>query len=170
MAEEDIDRHEAEVFSRFDGTDGIAEPDETEPQQEFSQEKSQKLSWHVVHDADDEYGNPTQWSATLSEGVFLWIDKEVGGYAIYDTADTTRPALETFSTLQEAMDWGNELAESGREAETEFSDEREQTEDELDNIDTQAARERLENGKQSKRLKICCRRCLPEIGSRLHLR
>ena len=44
------------------------------------------------------------------------------------------------------MDWGNELAESGREAETEFSDEREQTEDELDNIDTQAARERLENG------------------------
>lgn len=134
------------MFSRFEGTDGIAEPDETEPQQEFSQEESQKLSWHVVHDADDEYGNPTQWSATLSEGIFLWIDKEVDGYAIYDTADTTRPALETFSTLQEAMDWGNELAESGREAETEFSDEREQTEDELDNIDTQAARERLENG------------------------
>ena len=146
IAEEDIDRHEAEVFSRFEGTDGIAEPDETEPQQEFSQEKSQKLSWHVVHDADDEYGNPTQWSATLSEGVFLWIDKEAEGYAIYDTADTTRPALETFSTLQEAMDWGNELAESGREAETEFSDEREQTEDELDSIDTQFARERLENG------------------------
>ena len=76
IAEEDIDRHEAEVFSRFEETDGIAEPDETEPQQEFSQEKSQKLSWHVVHDADDEYGNPTHWSATLSEGVFLWIDKE----------------------------------------------------------------------------------------------
>ena len=152
LAEEDIDRHEAEVFSRFDGTDGIAEPDETEPQQEFSQEESQKLFWHVVHDADDEYGNPTQWSATLSEGVFLWIDKEVDGYAIYDTADTTRPALETFSTLQEAMDWGNELAESGREAEAEFPDEKEQnvvteqTEDELDSIDTQFARERLENG------------------------
>ena len=135
IAEEDIDRHEAEVFSRFEGTDGIAELDEV-----------QELAWHVVHDADDEYGNPTQWSATLSEGVFLWIDKEAEGYAIYDTADTTCPALETFSTLQEAMDWGNELAESGREAETEFSDEREQTEDELDNIDTQAARERLENG------------------------
>ena len=44
------------------------------------------------------------------------------------------------------MDWGNELAESGMEAETEFSDEREQTEDELDSIDTQSARERLENG------------------------
>lgn len=152
IAEEDIDRHEAEVFSRFEGTDGIAEPDETEPQQEFSQEESQKLSWHVVHDADDEYGNPTQWSATLSEGIFLWIDKEVDGYAIYDTADTTRPALETFSTLQEAMDWGNELAESGREAEAEFSDEKEQnvvtkqTEDELDSIDTQSARESLENG------------------------
>ena len=137
------------MFSRFEGTDGIAEPDETEPQQEFSQEKSQKLSWHVVHDADDEYGNPTQWSATLSEGVFLWIDKEADGYAIYDTADITRPALETFSTLQEAMDWGNELAESGMEAEAEFSGEREQAEqeaDELDSIDTQSARERLENG------------------------
>ena len=44
------------------------------------------------------------------------------------------------------MDWGNELAESGREAEREFSDERKQTEDKLDNIDTKAARERLENG------------------------
>ena len=73
------------MFSRFVGTDGIAEPDEV-----------QELAWHVVHDADDEYGNPTQWSATLSEGVFLWIDKEAEGYAIYDTADTTRPALETF--------------------------------------------------------------------------
>lgn len=157
IAEEDIDRHEAEVFSRFEGTDGIAEPDETEPQQEFSQEKSQKLSWHVVHDADDEYGNPTQWSATLSEGVFLWIDKEAEGYAIYDTADTTRPALETFSTLQEAMDWGNELAESGRKAQAEFPDEKEQnvvteqTEDELDSIDTQAARERLENGEADRK-------------------
>lgn len=103
----------------------------------------------MVHDADDEYGNPTQWSATLSEGVFLWIDKEADGYAIYDTADITRPALETFSTLQEAMDWGNELAESGMEAEAEFSGEREQAEqeaDELDSIDTQSARERLENG------------------------
>ena len=136
IAEEDIDRHEAEVFSRFEGTDGIAEPDETEPQQEFSQEESQKLSWHVVHDADDEYGNPTQWSATLSEGVFLWIDKETEGYAIYDTADTSLPALETFDTLQEAMDWGNELAESGREADREFPDEKEQAEDELDSIDT----------------------------------
>ena len=126
------------MFSRFEGTDGIAELDEV-----------QELAWHVVHDADDEYGNPTQWSATLSEGVFLWIDKEADGYAIYDTADTTRPALETFSTLQEAMDWGNELAESGREAEAEFSGEREQAEqeaDELDSIDTQSARERLENG------------------------
>ena len=75
--------------------------------------------------------------------------KEAEGYAIYDTADTTHPALETFSTLQEAMDWGNELAESGREAEAEFSGEREQAEqeaDELDSIDTQSARERLENG------------------------
>ena len=126
------------MFSRFEGTDGIAELDEV-----------QELAWHVVHDADDEYGNPTQWSATLSEGEFLWIDKEADRYAIYDTADTTRPALETFSTLQEAMDWGNELAESGREAEAEFSGEREQAEqeaDELDSIDTQSARERLENG------------------------
>lgn len=97
------------MFSRFEGTDGIAELDEV-----------QELAWHVVHDADDEYGNPTQWSATLSEEVFLWIDKEVDGYAIYDTADTTRPALETFSTLQEAMDWGNELAESGRKQKRSF--------------------------------------------------
>ncbi len=124
MAEADIDRHEAEVFARFEGTDGTEEP-----------EKTHGLSWHVIHDADDDEGNPTQWSATLSEGVFLWIDKEIDGYAIYDTEDTTRSALETFATLQEAMDWGDELAESGREMD-----------DELDSIDTQAAREKLENG------------------------
>ncbi len=124
MAEADIDRHEAEVFARFEGTDGTEEP-----------EKTHGLSWHVIHDADDDEGNPTQWSATLSEGVFLWIDKEIDGYAIYDTEDTTRSALETFATLQEAMDWGDELAESGREME-----------DELDSIDTQAARGKLETG------------------------
>lgn len=124
MAEADIDRHEAEVFARFEGNDGTEEPEETHG-----------LSWHVIHDADDEEGNPTQWSATLSEGVFLWIDKEIDGYAIYDTEDTTRSALETFATLQEAMDWGDELAESGRKME-----------DELDSIDTQAARDKLENG------------------------
>ena len=124
MAEADIDRHEAEVFARFEGTDGTEEP-----------EKAHGLSWHVIHDADDDEGNPTQWSATLSEGVFLWIDKEIDGYAIYDTEDTTRSALETFATLQEAMDWGDELAESGREMD-----------DELDSIDTQAARDKLENG------------------------
>ena len=54
--------------------------------------------------------------------------------------------VDTKTGKRTMMDWGNELAESGREAETEFSDEREQTEDELDNIDTKAARERLENG------------------------
>mgnify|MGYP000376399969 CR=1 FL=1 len=55
------------------------------------------------------------------------------------------------------MDWGNELAESGRKAEAEFPDEKEQnvvteqTEDELDSIDTQFARERLENGEADRK-------------------
>lgn len=48
LAEEDIDRHEAEVGAKLDG------------------EELQRLSWQVVHEADDAFGNPTKWSARSS--------------------------------------------------------------------------------------------------------
>lgn len=59
----------------------------------------QELEWHIIHEADDENGKPTEWSTTIAEGQFLWIDKEENGYSIYDTADTGSNPLETFETL-----------------------------------------------------------------------
>lgn len=35
-----------------------------------------ELEWHIIHEGDDENGQPTEWSAKLPDGEFLWIDKE----------------------------------------------------------------------------------------------
>ena len=81
----------------------------------------QELEWHIIHEADDENGKPTEWSTTIAEGQFLWIDKEENGYSIYDTADTGSNPLETFETLDQAKEWVEELVESGKEMEDELS-------------------------------------------------
>ena len=83
LAEEDIDRHEAEVDAKLDG------------------EELQRLSWQVVHEADDAFGNPTKWSARLFSDVFLWINKGNAVYSIYDAEGY--PPLETFESLEDAM-------------------------------------------------------------------
>ena len=81
----------------------------------------QELEWHIIHGADDENGKPTEWSTSIAEGQFLWIDKEENGYSIYDTADTGSNPLETFETLDQAKEWVEELVESGKEMEDELS-------------------------------------------------
>lgn len=53
LSAEDIDRHEAEIDAKLDG------------------EEIQRLSWQVVHEADDTFGNPTKWSTRLFSDVFL---------------------------------------------------------------------------------------------------
>ena len=97
LAEEDIDRHEAEVGAKLDG------------------EELQRLSWQVVHEADDAFGNPTKWSARLFSDVFLWINKGNAVYSIYDAEGY--PPLETFESLEDAMAWADELAADGRDIE-----------------------------------------------------
>lgn len=103
LAEEDIDRHEAEVGAKLDG------------------EELQRLSWQVVHEADDAFGNPTKWSARLFSDVFLWINKGNAVYSIYDAEGY--PPLETFESLEDAMAWADELAADGRDIENSIPDE-----------------------------------------------
>lgn len=103
LAEEDIDRHEAEVDAKLDG------------------EELQRLSWQVVHEADDAFGNPTKWSARLFSDVFLWINKGNAVYSIYDAEGY--PPLETFESLEDAMAWADELAADGRDIENSIPDE-----------------------------------------------
>ena len=103
LAEEDIDRHEAEVGAKLDG------------------EEMQRLSWQVVHEADDAFGNPTKWSARLFSDVFLWINKGNAVYSSYDAEGY--PPLETFESLEDAMAWADELAADGRDIENSIPDE-----------------------------------------------
>lgn len=51
----------------------------------------EKLDWQVVHDADDDDGNPTMWSAKIDSseyGKYMWIEKSYeNGYDIVVNPD-----------------------------------------------------------------------------------
>ena len=57
---------------------------------------------------DDDNGQPTEWSAKLPNGEFLWIDKETGGYALYDTHNTDADPVSVSETLDEAKESGED--------------------------------------------------------------
>ncbi len=69
-----------------------------------------ELDWHIVHEADDDNGQPTEWSAKLPNGEFLWIDKEAEGYALYDTHDTGASPVSVSETLDGAKESGEDYA------------------------------------------------------------
>ncbi len=68
------------------------------------------LNWHTVHDMDDESGKPTEWSATLPNGEFLWIDWEENGYALYDTEEPDASPISVSATLSKAKASGEHYA------------------------------------------------------------
>lgn len=68
--------------------------------------------WHVVHEADDDAGHPTEWSAKLPGGGFLWIDKEGDTrYALYDMPGGDVEPVSVAVTLDQARENGEEYAE-----------------------------------------------------------
>ena len=69
-----------------------------------------ELDWHIVHDMDDDNGQPTEWSAKLPDGEFLWIDKETDGYALYDNHDTGASPVIVSETLDGAKETGEDYA------------------------------------------------------------
>ena len=83
-------------------------------QEDISDEYEGELDWHIVHDMDDDNGQPTEWAAKLPDGGFLWIDKETEGYALYDTHDTGASPVFVSETLYWAKvsgeDYASELA------------------------------------------------------------
>ena len=76
-----------------------------------------ELEWHIIHEADDDNGQPAQWSAKLPNGEFLWIDKEVEGYALYDTHDTDASPVSVSETLDGAKESGEDYALESANAE-----------------------------------------------------
>ena len=69
-----------------------------------------ELDWHIVHDMDDDNGQPAEWSAKLPNGEFLWIDRETGGYALYDTHNTDASPVSVSETLDGAKESGEDYA------------------------------------------------------------
>ena len=79
-----------------------------EPEQGENDISEGELDWHIVHDMDDDNGQPTEWSAKLPNGEFLWIDRETGGYALYDTHNTDADPVSVSETLDEAKESGED--------------------------------------------------------------
>ncbi len=82
-----------------------------EPEQNDVSDISEgELDWHIVHDMDDDNGQPTEWSAKLPDGEFLWIDKETEGYALYNTHMTDASPVSVSETLDGAKESGEDYA------------------------------------------------------------
>ena len=79
-------------------------------QNDISDVSEGELDWHIVHDMDDDNGQPTEWAAKLPNGEFLWIDKETEGYALYDTHDTDASPVSVSETLDGAKENGDDYA------------------------------------------------------------
>ena len=88
----------------------LAAEREQAEEKETPDDAEETLEWHIVYDADDENGKPTQWSVTLPNGEFLWIDKEDGGYALYDTHKTDVSPISVSETLDAAKESGADYA------------------------------------------------------------
>lgn len=87
-----------------------AQAEAEQAQNETADVSEGELDWHIVHDMDDDNGQPTEWSAKLPDGEFLWIDKETGGYALYDTHDTGASPVYVSETLDGAKEIGEDYA------------------------------------------------------------
>ena len=83
---------------------------QAQAQNDISDTSEGELDWHIVHDMDDDNGQPTEWSAKLPNGEFLWIDRETGGYALYDTYNTDADPVSVSETLDEAKESGEDYA------------------------------------------------------------
>ena len=86
------------------------EAEQAQAQEDLPEMAEGELDWHIIHEADDDNGQPAQWSAKLPSGEFLWIDKEAEGYALYDTHDTDASPVSVSETLDGAKESGENYA------------------------------------------------------------
>ncbi|MDE7203501.1 MAG: DUF3849 domain-containing protein, partial [Lachnospiraceae bacterium] len=97
--------HEKELAAQAE-----AEQAQEQNDNDISDVSEGELDWHIVHDMDDDNGQPTEWSVKLPNGEFLWIDKETEGYALYDTHNTDASPVSVSETLDGAKESGEDYA------------------------------------------------------------
>ncbi|RKJ18713.1 DUF3849 domain-containing protein [bacterium D16-50] len=98
-------RHEKELAAQ-----AKAERTQEPEQNDIADVYGGELVWNIVHEMDDDNGQPTEWSAKLPNGEFLWIDKETEGYALYDTYNTDASPVSVSETLDGAKESGEEYS------------------------------------------------------------
>ncbi|WP_300810598.1 DUF3849 domain-containing protein [uncultured Acetatifactor sp.] len=97
--------HEKELAAQAE-EEQAQEPEQNDISDIFEGE----LDWHIVHDMDDDNGQPTEWSAKLPNGDFLWIDRETEGYVLYNTHMTDAGPVSVSETLDGAKESGEDYA------------------------------------------------------------
>ena len=67
----------------------------------------EKLKWKIVHECDDEDGNPTQWSTEINHhkyGKYCWIN-DMGDYFNIEVDYNGFTELKTCKSLLSAKRW-----------------------------------------------------------------
>ena len=68
-----------------------------------------KLNWKIIHECDDEYGNPTQWAAEINHpkyGKYCWIDDMYDYFTVtVNTGSFTETELARCKSLTSAKRW-----------------------------------------------------------------
>lgn len=65
------------------------------------------IDWNIVHECDDENGEPTQWAAKVGKNKkIVYIEKTYQNkYGVSDTADVTVPYLVECKSYESARRW-----------------------------------------------------------------
>ena len=76
----------------------------------------ESLEWEIVHDSDDDDGNPTVWAAEVNSdkyGKYIWIEKsyERGYDVVYCTRSDNWYVLDSFGSLGRAKKYVDDLLE-----------------------------------------------------------
>ena len=59
------------------------------------------MNWTVVPESNDENGVPGLWAAEPEKGKFIWIEREVDGFAVI--APDARTVLKMYKTRTSAL-------------------------------------------------------------------
>lgn len=74
---------------------------------------TEDLEWEIIHDSDDESGNPTLWSARIDSdryGKFIWIEKSDIGYDVVCRSGSDNwYVLDSFKSLGRAKRYVDDL-------------------------------------------------------------
>lgn len=78
----------------------------------------ESLDWEIVHEADDDDGNPTMWSAKINSdkyGKFVWVEVSENGFdVVVESGKDNYKTLKSFKTIGRAKKYAEQLAQKSK--------------------------------------------------------